>query len=81
MDLGPVAGCLRPFPSEYGADLPAAGGRGDKRPGDRPHAAMVASRPGEADKMPTAVTSFKASVRVSIWLGLPARPTLMGWLG
>jgi hypothetical protein len=49
--------------------------------GDRPHAAMVASRPGEADKMPTAVRSFKASIRMSLWLGLPARPTLMGWLG
>src|SRR5215213_8020860 len=33
MDLGPVAGRLRPFPSEYGADLPEADGRGDKRPG------------------------------------------------
>jgi hypothetical protein len=33
MDLGPVAGGLRPFPSEYGADLPEADGRGDKRSG------------------------------------------------
>ena len=35
---------------------------------------MVASSPGEADRTPTAVTSLRASVRVSIRLGSPASP-------
>jgi hypothetical protein len=32
IDVNLRAGRLRPFPSEYGADLLEADGRGDKRP-------------------------------------------------
>jgi len=77
MDLGPGSGRLRPFPGEHGADLLEADGSGNKRPGSTAppaYAAMVASRAGEPDKTPTAVTSLIAKVRVSTWLGLPARP-------
>src|ERR1700677_2073242 len=35
---------------------------------------MAASMAGEADRMPTAVTSFRTRVRVPIVLGVPARP-------
>ena len=77
MDLGPGAGRLRPFASEHWADLLEADSGGDKRPGSTTplaYAAMVAPRPGEADKMPTAVTSLRTKVRVSMWLWLPAKP-------
>ena len=50
----------------------ATSGRGSTAP--LAYAAMVASRPGEPDKTPTAVTSLRAKVRVSTWLGLPASP-------
>ena len=52
--------------------MAATSGRGSTAP--LAYAAMVASRPGEPDKMPTAVTSLRARVRVSMRLGCrPAR--------
>ena len=44
------------------------------RPRRRHRRSIVAARPGEAPRIPTAVTSLRASVRVSIVLGAPARP-------
>ena len=77
VDLWAGTGHFRPFPGEHGADLLEADGGGDERPRIDRTARVRRDggvRPGEADKMPTAVRSFRASVRVSIWLGLPARP-------
>ncbi len=51
---------------------------GDERPridgAPDEYASIVPTRPGEALRMPTAVTSLRAMVRVSTRLGLPARP-------
>jgi hypothetical protein len=77
MDFGAGAGRLRPFPREHGADLLEADGCGDERPRiDRTTRVRRNGgvQTGEPDKTPTAVASLRAKVRVSMWLGLPARP-------
>ena len=52
--------------------MAATRGRGSTEPDA--YRSIVPARPGDALRMPTAVTSFNASVRVSMVLGVPARP-------
>lgn len=77
MDLGARPGAGRPLAREDGADRVQRDGGGHERPrvddpiGVGPDGGV---QPGEADRTPTAVTSFRTSARVSILLGSPASP-------